>query len=452
MQLTQALGIQRHDVVTFTGAGGKSTVISRLARELATAGRRVVVTTTTHLAREQARAPHVVASRVGYLQGGVIEALRSGSVVTVTGELVEDGARWAGIAPDEVRVLRDIPGVDVVLVEGDGARRLPLKAPAEHEPVVPDCTTVLVPMMGALAFGQPLDEEHVHRPEIVEHFVPRGHTEPLGQRHVTAELAGTLLAHPAGGLKGRPDGARVVALINQCDAGSMNVARYVADLALQSRAVEAVLLAAAASEDEPVFERHVRISAVVLAAGASTRLGQLKQLLPWGPTGVPLLAHVVDQVRQARGLTEIYAVIGYRAEEITAAVRDRAIPLIWNQDWEQGQSASVRAGLRIVPNDIGAVLFVLCDQPGITPALVEALIQRHRETGKAVVAPQTAAGQRGTPTLWDRRTFHELMLLQGDTGGRALLEMRAERGEVAWVLWGNEILQDIDEPGDLPQT
>jgi molybdenum cofactor cytidylyltransferase len=331
-------------------------------------------------------------------------------------------------------------------------RAVAAQGPAEHEPVVPDCTTVLVPVMGALAFGQPLDELHVHRPEVVEHFVPRGQTEPLGQRRITAELAGTLLSHPAGGLKGRPDGARVVALINQCDAGSVHVARYVADLALQSRAVEAVLLAAVAGEDEPVLERHVRVSAVVLAAGASTRLGQPKQLLAWGPHGVPLLAYVVDQVRQARGLTEIYAVLGFRAEEISVTVRDRAIPLILNQDWDAGQSTSVRAGLRIVPNDIGAVVFVLCDQPGITPALVETLIQRHRETGKAIVAPQTAAGQRGTPTLWDRRTFHELMLLQGDTGGRALIEMRAERGDVAWVSWGDEILQDIDEPDDVPQT
>lgn len=471
MDLAKALDVQLHDVVTFTGGGGKTSSMLRLAAELVATGRHVVVTTTAKMGSDQipvpvaGRAmPHLIDTRAGDLARAVSEALRRSPVVAVTGELTEHGSKWSGIPPDAVCGLAAARGVDMVLVEGDGSRGLPLKAPADYEPVVPECTTLHVPLAGALALGQPLDADHVHRPELVARF---GNWGPLDERVVTAELMAALLAHPAGGMKGRPASVapakggrrrgprlRTAVIINQCDGGRVALMRPVARELLESREIDAVLLSAVAPKDGmpaagPVLERHVRVSAVVLAAGASERFGEMKQLLPWGPGRVPLVAHVIERVRAARGLTAVYVTVGHRAEDVARQVPAEAAALVWCRDWAKGQAHSVRAALRAIPPDIGAVIFALCDQPGITPELVESLVGRHRETGAAIVVPRAPDGRRGTPTLWDRRMFPALRRLQGDTGGRGLIDARVSAGEVAWVEAPAEALRDIDTREDL---
>ena len=95
---------------------------------------------------------------------------------------------------------------------------------------------------------------------------------------------------------------------------------------------------------------------------------------------------------------------------------------------------------------VGAVLFLLADQPGVSPELLSALIRRHRETLAPVVAPRHA-GRRGNPVLFDAATFPEFAGLTGDVGARPIIQ--AHRDEIAWVEWpGSEILQDIDVAGD----
>jgi len=95
---------------------------------------------------------------------------------------------------------------------------------------------------------------------------------------------------------------------------------------------------------------------------------------------------------------------------------------------------------------IGAVIFLLADQPGVTPELLSALVRRHRETLASVVAPRYL-GQRGNPVLFDRSTFDEFSQLQGDVGARPILQAR--QGEIAWVDWPTpEVIQDIDTTDD----
>jgi molybdenum cofactor cytidylyltransferase len=460
MELADALRLQPGDVVTFTGAGGKTAALERLAGELAARGHRVVLTTTTRFGREQVRGPQVIATGAGDLEAAVAEALSTSPVVAVTGVLADGGTKWGGLAPDQAAALREVPGVDFVLIEGDGARGLPLKAPGEHEPVVPSATSVLVAVAGASAFGRPIAAGAVHRPERIAALARLALSGAAGDQDdgclVTPELVGRLLAYPDGGLKGRPAGARAVALINQCDpaapggAERLAAAREAAAVALAAPGLEAVLLGAVGLPGAAVAERHVRVAAIVLAAGASTRLGRFKQLLPWGPAGTPLVAHVVARLRAARGLSAIGVVVGHRGDEVAAALAPGAADVVTNPRWPEGQSSSVRAGLRALPAGTGAALFALCDQPEVGPELVEALIQRHRETGARVAAPRTAGARRGTPTLWDRETFADLLELAGDVGGRGLIEAAAARGQVAWLEWGDEILRDIDRPGDLP--
>ncbi len=95
---------------------------------------------------------------------------------------------------------------------------------------------------------------------------------------------------------------------------------------------------------------------------------------------------------------------------------------------------------------MSAALFLLADQPGITPRLLSALVQRHRETLAPIVAPRFQ-GRRGNPVLFDRRTFPEFEQLTGDAGARSII--RRYEAEIAWVDWPTgEILRDIDTPDD----
>ena len=204
----------------------------------------------------------------------------------------------------------------------------------------------------------------------------------------------------------------------------------------------------------------------MLAAGEAKRFGQLKQVMPW--RGTPLVAHIVRQALACPEIAHLIVTTGARGDQVETALEPHVekITQVRVEDWREGQSRSVRSGLlaaraaTIPPEDgrdgphasprsednLSAVVFLLADQPGITPALLSALIQRHRETLAPVVAPRYL-GQRGNPVLFDRTTFPEFETLQGDAGTRSII--RRHEGEVAWVDWPtDEILRDIDTPED----
>jgi molybdenum cofactor cytidylyltransferase len=239
--LASALGVAADDVVALVGAGGKTTAMFRLAEEIAAAGGRVVTTTTTRLAaREAAHAPCRVRT-VADVPG----ALATARHVLLAGDV--DGApdKASGVAPEAFCALR-LAGTTRV-VEADGARGLPFKAPDEHEPVVPACSTLVVTVVGIDAVGRPLAPDQVHRPERIA----RIHPGPV----VTPAMIAAVAAHPEGGCKNLPPGARVVLLINKVDdEGRRQLARQVAERALRTGAFAGVVLAALGRPGGPAPE------------------------------------------------------------------------------------------------------------------------------------------------------------------------------------------------------
>jgi len=145
--LAAALGVPPARVVTLVGAGGKTTLLHALGRECAAAGLRVALTTTTRMALE----PGLIADLEEALAR--LDAAASGPVLV--GVPAEAG-KFAG--PDAAGLGRLRAAADVLLIEGDGSRRLPFKVPAGHEPVVPSATDLLVVVAGLTALGRPLAE------------------------------------------------------------------------------------------------------------------------------------------------------------------------------------------------------------------------------------------------------------------------------------------------------
>jgi molybdenum cofactor cytidylyltransferase len=237
------------EVVALVGGGGKTTAMFRLAGEVVERGGRALTTTTTHIfATQIALAPaHVPAANVTGER--LLAALAQHGHALVTGPINPDTKRAAGVSLDLFRQLRSwCPGV-CLLNEADGSRTRPFKAPAAHEPVIPAETTLVVVVVGADAFGKPLNDGHVHRPELVGALSGA----PLGAP-ITPEVVARVLAHPEGGRKGVPAGARVVVLINKVEsAPDRTPARETAERLLREPAIASVLLASVRAED-PVLE------------------------------------------------------------------------------------------------------------------------------------------------------------------------------------------------------
>jgi molybdenum cofactor cytidylyltransferase len=445
MDLSTALRLSQSPRLALVGAGGKTTALFLLARQLQqdahSSPSTVLVSASTHLAVQQIPlADHhfIIESSKDLEAVGV--GLPTGVVLCIG--LPAEPERMAGLSPALLARLCDLADVQgyPLLLEGDGSRRRPLKAPAAHEPVIPEWIDTVVVVAGLSGLGQPLGAEYVHRPELFAALSGIALSEP-----VTVEGLARVLAHPSGGLKGIPPAARRVALLNQAD----NAARQAAAHHLGGEllgAYQAVLVAALAppggmNTSTGVLAVHEPVAAVILAAGASRRLGQPKQVLLW--RGEPLVRHVARTALSA-GLSPVVVVTGFAAEHVQAAVQDLPVVLVENPAWQTGQSASLIAGLDALPTETGAALFMLADQPQVPPGLVRGLVELHAQSLSPLVAP-LVDGRRGNPVLFDRATFADLRSLSGDVGGRALFS----RYPVAWLPWHDSTLAlDVDTAED----
>ena len=433
MRLLDALRLDEagsKPLIALTGAGGKSTLLFRLGNELVASGRPVLLTATTRLwAHQTDRAPFVLISgSEATLAFELPTSLRGyGQALAMAGSAREPG-KLAGLAPDVICRLATLDEVGAAVVEADGSRERPLKAPAAHEPMVPACATNMITVANVAVVGQPLNHATVHRPEIAAALTGLSLGDIL-----TPEAIAALLVHPGGGLKGCPAGAAAVVYLNLAldetiEAAEVQrrlvAARRIAAVALDHRPplFRTVLIGSAQAAD-PVSEAHGRVAAVVLAAGGSSRLGgdEAKQLLPWQRGGT-LAGHAVDIALEADTLSQVVVVTGYRAGEVQTALADRPVRCVLNPEWQTGQSSSLAVGLNALESDVAAVVFILADQPAVQPYTIDQLVMRHRQTLAPVVAPLYHGGQRGNPVLFDRRTFRDLLALQGDTGGRLLIQ------------------------------
>jgi molybdenum cofactor cytidylyltransferase len=196
--LLAAFDITPGEMIGFVGAGGKTTTLQRLLVELRAAGRTVLTTSTVHLFELKGVPPHpFVVEPDPALRAAALPPLlaAAGHVRVAAQRLRQDKIR--GLDPGDVTALKGLPGLDHVLVEADGARHRSLKAPAAHEPVIPDGVDLLLIVVGLDIVGAPLDEAHVHRPEQVMALTGLRAGEPI-----PAEAAAQVLTSPEGGLKG----------------------------------------------------------------------------------------------------------------------------------------------------------------------------------------------------------------------------------------------------------
>ena len=229
--ITEALGLGDQGVASLVGGGGKTTLMFRLANELVDMGRCVLTTTTTKLFRpEPSQSMHVVAGDEPDRLRRRLDTLLASGCRHITAVKGYGGGpdKLVGLATDDLtRVIRP-GGFDWVLVEADGAKRRPLKAPAEFEPVIAPETTLVVAVVGLEAVGRPMAAPWVFR---CQHYARLTGLKPGAP--VSAESVALVLTHPGGMTKGAPDSARRCVFLNKADTPRrLAVGRRLADLLL----------------------------------------------------------------------------------------------------------------------------------------------------------------------------------------------------------------------------
>ena len=439
--------------VAFVGAGGKTTALFQAARELAPC----IVTTTTHLGAWQAEEAdeHIIFHEKDFVQNRLDHsgyAQRKG-VILVTGKRKEE--RLTALTENQLAQLKDFCDENSLplLIEADGARGKPLKAPKAYEPVIPDLVDTVVVVAGLSGVGKELSKENIYN---AEGFGELGEAQVASHKSqeasCTPEILRKVLTHADGGLKNIPSEARKIALLNQADSPELQaIGGKIAKELLQKYNSA---LVASLHHSSFIIHHFSPTAAIILAAGSSSRFGKPKQLLDYH--GKPFVRAVAEVALQA-DLAPIVVVTGAEHDRISAVLTDLPVNVVQNPNWADGQSSSIQVGVEnLAPSalsgispkfskfrgEIGSAFFLLADQPHVTPTVIRALIEEHTRTLYPVIAPMVE-DRRANPVLFDRVTFPALMKLKGDIGGRGIFSEFSPK----YLHWNDSgLLLDVDTP------
>jgi probable selenium-dependent hydroxylase accessory protein YqeC len=211
--IKEALDLKSKEVISLVGAGGKTTLMFRLAKELLLAGKKVVTATTTKIMEPSSEETPClfVQSDEEKLKQLALQHIDQFRHITLARERIES-MKLKGISPDLVSLLWNSPEIDMMIIEADGAAGRPVKAPREWEPVIPSHTTLVIGLLGVDGVGKELNEENLFQAERISQLTGI----PMGGKMTCGGMA-ILMVHPQGILKGAPHSSRRVAFINKVD-------------------------------------------------------------------------------------------------------------------------------------------------------------------------------------------------------------------------------------------
>ena len=444
----------RSPCLALVGAGGKTSLLFKLASEFTPP---IILSASTHLSRTQVvpggltnlDKHHIINNCDELIE--VQTQLKQG-IHTLTGPF--EGDRTKGLELDSLSWLdrfsreHQIP----LLIEADGSRTRPIKAPADHEPAIPNFVRQAAVVVGLSGLGKPLQSEWVHRPEIFSQLTGCEPGTPI-----SVDTILRYLLHPMGGLKNIPLNTRRICILNQADTKELvDDAEVMAPFLLE--VYDSVVVSSLKPSPDFDFQSngvnhqgrfgfqaahaaYEPVAGIILAAGESTRFGQPKQLLPW--KGKPLVWYSAHTAIQA-GLKPVIVVTGAFHQEIAQALSGLEVEILPNPSWNEGQGTSVSAGVAALPGSVGAAVFFLADQPHIPVELINQLVSLHAASHAPVIVPWVE-NRQANPVLFDRELFPELSKLTGDRGGRVVIA-QVDPVKLPWQ--DPSILFDVDTPDD----
>lgn len=213
MDIVEACELKDREMIAVVGAGGKTALIFRLARELSRAGNKVLISTTTRMFKplSEQGGPLILDNNPFSAKEKICKAFGQTNMVTLAEQLIE-GDKIKGVLPEVLDELFEEGACSYILVEADGSRRKPIKAPGPHEPVVPQKATQVFGVIGMDAIGRTLDEKTVHRPELLSEITGTS----MGSM-IDCEIIARLILSPRGLFKNAGLFSKKILVLNKAE-------------------------------------------------------------------------------------------------------------------------------------------------------------------------------------------------------------------------------------------
>ena len=413
----------RYPVLSVVGGGGKTSLIFRIMEELTAVGKKVLITTTTHMAYEPDRP---------FAEDGDIISIKHNLEehgYTIAAALDREKCKISALSEEKMKEITAL--ADVILIEADGAKKCPLKVPASWEPVIWGQTDLVIAVAGLDAVGEPICKV-CHRSNRVADFLGKETEEKVTEEDIVRIVLSTEA------LKKCVCGREYRVLLNKADIpGKSQVAERIAD-----RLEEQGIHAAWGSLKEQEYHicgkleterkraaqmpsERVKLAFIMLAAGNSRRFGSNK--LMYEVEGKTMYLRTLRQLQKAGAKMQnsrIVVVTQEKYAEIIDAAKEIGAEALINQQPERGISSSMQIGLEHV-KDVDACLFTVADQPWLTAETIIALYDAFQSENKGMAC--TVWGEKtGNPCIFSKKYYKELMAISGDRGGKQIIKKHPE--------------------------
>ena len=432
----------RYPVLSVVGGGGKTSLIFRIMEELTAAGKKVLITTTTHMAYEPDRP---------FAEDGDMISIKQNLEeygYTIAASLDREQHKIGALSEEKLKEIKVL--ADVILIEADGAKRYPLKVPASWEPVIWEQTDLVIAVAGMDAIGRPI-REVCHRSDRVAEFLEKKTEEKITEEDIIK------IAISKDGLRKSVDGRAYRVLLNKADMpGKVPSAEHIARR-LKKQEIHTVWGSLQKKEygidddfetenkkTEILRPEKTKLALIMLAAGNSRRFGSNK--LMYEVDGIPMYLRTLRQIwRAAEKIpgSRIILVTQSQQMDIINEAKKIGAEILFNLHPERGISSSMQIGLKSA-KDADACLFTVADQPWLTAETIIALYDAFQSENKGMAC--TVWGEKtGNPCIFSEKYYKELMAISGDKGGKQIIKKHPE--DVAYLKISDEReLQDVDVP------
>lgn len=401
------LGINpnRKYMITFVGGGGKTSLMFSLAKNLKRFGSVLITTTTKILVPERTEYDNLILLQEE--KNNLLDFSKKG--ITLLGNKInKENNKVVGVESSLLDDLYQNGKFQFILVEADGAKHMPIKASNNGEPIVPSKTDINIGVIGFDALDKKICDI-CFRSEIFEKI-----TGISKESIVDDEAIISLIKNDIGLFKNTPENTKKFFIINKCDSKE-KIER--AKILLEKVIYEDVDRVFITSVYKKFMERvYINVCGIIMASGLSRRMGQNK--LTMKVNDVSMIENVVRECSLSN-LRKVLIV--YNKGEVLEEVKDYPISYVYNQSAEEGQSASIKLGIKSLDNmDLDGYMFLVGDQPFIKSSVINTLLRNFKRNYHNIVLP-IYDDKNGSPVIFPKCLRKDFNSLKGDLGGREII-------------------------------